>query len=247
MQTGKIITKIQFTSLLTLVALMSFFAGCKKDPGAALPAKVTISNVKSMITNSATGEPDTVVYTYDNLGRQTTALTDTLLTTYTYSGDTVIMHYLLAGEQFTTFYTLSASGQAVSDSKGNSYAYNSSGYLTRQSYAYGAGYDSISYLYMLSGLNDSISIQHQQDAATHNLVTIRYTYLPTIDSRNFGLTFLGKQNTNLINTETDSQVLNGSTYSITYTYSYTFDSQGRVTQQVQTSGTSTYTTAYTYY
>jgi hypothetical protein len=90
-------------------------------------------------------------------------------------------------------------------------------------------------------------VRHQTDAGNNNLVTTSYTYLSTIDSRDFGLAFIGKQNTNLISTETVTQLINGSTYTVNYTYSYTFDSKGRVAQQVQSSGTATYTTAYTYY
>ena len=81
---------------------------------------------------------------------------------------------------------------------------------------------------------------------TNNVITTAYTYLPTIDSRNYGLAFLGKQNTYLVSTQSITQVISGAVYTISYSYSYTFDSQGRVTQQVESSGTATYTTSYSY-
>jgi hypothetical protein len=232
-----------FAPVLISLVFISFFMGCVKNPPPS--TNVTISKVKSQITTSSTGVPDTVIYTYDSLGRQITSQTDTLVMAYAYTANTVTMTDMLNGVHFLTIYNTNSAGQATSDSKGFVYAFNAAGYLTNYSYTGTGNYDST--IYAISGGDIDISVQHQADSATNNLVTTSYTYLSTEDSRDFGLTFLGKQSTNLINTETITQLTNSNSYSINYTYSYTFDSKGRVSQQVQSSGTATYTTSYTYY
>ena len=239
-------TRIKFHISVSVMAMVFLFAGCKKDPAISnTPTNVTVSNVKSQITTSPTGVMDTFVYTYDSNGRQLSNQTDTVVTSYVYASGTVTMNIALAGETFTTIYNTNTAGLATSDNKGDSYGYNSLGYLTILSHAVSGGYDSTAYT-IVNG-NVTTSVQHQIDATTNNTVTITYTYLSTIDSRNIGLAFLGKQNTNLISTENITQVINGSTYSGSYTYTYTFDSKGRVVQQLQASGSDTYTTSYTYY
>lgn len=229
--------------VLSFLFVAVFFSGCKKnDP---TPVTVTISKVKSQIITSPSGVPDTTVYTYDNTGRQITSLEDTLQTTYSYGSNTVTMTSMLAGQPFPTIYYTNSAGLATSDSKRFTYTYSSWGYLTSLSYTGTGIYDST--LYFVSGGNVDTTIRHQVDSATDNRVTTVYTYLPTVDSRDYGLSFLGKQNTSLINTETVTQLINGSIYSVSYIYSYAFDNKGRVTQQVKSSGTATYTTAYTYF
>ena len=235
----KRLTTLLFSFLLITILLSS----CKKDTSA--PINVTISKVRSQIITSSSGLPDTTIYTYDNTGRLYTSLEDTLLTTYTYGSNTVTVTSMLAGRTFLTIYNTNSRGLATSDSKSFVYKYSSWDYLTSLSYTGTGIYDST--LYFVSGGNVDNTVRHQVDSATDNLVTTTYTYLSIIDSRDYGLSFLGKQSTNLINTETITQVINGSTYTIRYTYSYTFDNKGRVTQQVRSSGTATYTTAYAYF
>ncbi len=231
------------TLLLSFLFVSVFFSACKKNN--PTPVTVTVSKVKSQIITSPSGVPDTTVYTYDNAGRQITSLEDTLHTTYTYGTNTVTMSYFLAGQNFGTIYYTNVNGLATSDSRRFAYTYSSWGYLTTLSYTATGVYDST--LYLVSGGNVDTTIRHQVDSATDNRVTTVYTYLSTVDSRDYGLSFLGKKNTNLINTETVTQVINGSTYTVSYVYSYTFDNKGRVTQQVKSSGTATYTTVYTYF
>ena len=220
-----------------------FLVACKKETPA--PITVTVSKVRSQIITSPTGVPDTTIYTYDNTGRLATSLEDTLLTTYTYGSNSITVTNMLSGHTFLTVYNTSPGGLATSDSKGFVYTYSSWGYLMSLSYTGAGTYDST--LYLVSDGNVNTTIRHQVDSSTDNRVTTVYTYLSTIDSRDYGLSFLGGQSTNLINTETITQIINGSTYTINYTYSYTFDNKGRVTQQVKSSGTATYTTAYTYF
>ena len=235
---------IKINLSVAVIAMVFLLAGCQKDK-AVSNGSVTVSLVKSQISTSPTGVMDTFIYTYDSNGRQLSNKTDTVVTSYVYASGTVTKNIALAGEVFTTVYNINNAGLATSDTKGNSYGYNALGYLTILVPITIGGYDST--LYTIVNGNIDSALQHQVDAATNNTVTTTYTYLSTIDSRNFGLAFLGKQNTNLINTENITQVINGTTYTSSYTYTYTFDTQGRVVQQLKASGSDTYTTSYTYY
>jgi|GEM_PF-2949665 len=236
---------IRYSVSVFIAFVVLFFAGCKKDAAVSgLPTSVTVSNVKSTISTSPTGALDTFVYTYDGNGRQLSNKTDTVVTSYVYASGTVTMNIALAGEIFTTIYNTNSAGQAISDTKGNTYSYDSLGYLTLLAHTISGGYDST--VYTIVNGNVTTSVLRQIDAATNNTVTTTYTYLSTVDSRNYGLAFLGKQNTNLISTENITQVINGATYTSSYTYTYTFDNQGRVVQQLEASGSDTYTTSYTY-
>ena len=228
-----------FMSLLVIMA-----DSCRKDtPLSSGP--LSVSKVKTAITTSSSGVADTVTYTYDSLGRQLTSRIDTLVTSYTYASGSVVMNYLLNGEAFATTYTTNTLGLAISDSKGNVYTYDPNNYLLSMTYTGSGNADTSTYT--ISGGNVSGSVQYQTATAINNVITITYTYLSTLDSRSYGLAFLGAPDKNLIQTENITQVLNGSTYTTSYSYSYTFDASGRVAQQVQASGSATYTTVYTYY
>ena len=117
--------------------------------------------------------------------------------------------------------------------------------MTSLSYTGNGNYDSTTYTISTGDLISSV--EHQADAATDNRVTTNYTYLSSLDSRDFGMTSsTGRRSTHLVSTESIVQLINGSRTTISYTFTYTFDAQGRVTQQVRTSGSVSYTTTYTY-
>ena len=106
-------------------------------------------------------------------------------------------------------------------------------------------YDSTTYT--IANGNVQTEVEHQVDSATDNRVTTTYTYYSNIDNRDYGMNVLsGMPNNNLIKTATIVQVINGSTYTSAYSYTYSYNAQGMVTQQVKSSGTATYTTNYTY-
>jgi len=232
-------SRAKFIVVPVLIFLVSFLACCRKD--SAIATAATTSLVKSAIIDS--GYANT--YTYDSLGRQIMAQIDTVVTTYGYGQGYVLKTITLAGQQFITDYTTNASGLATSDTKGYVYAYDNSGYLISKSYTGAGSFDSITYT--ISGGNAITSVEHQADSATNNVITTNYTYLSTIDSRNFGLAFLGKANTNLISTVAITQTISGSSYTANYTYTYSYDSRGRVSQQVINNGSASYISTYTYY
>jgi hypothetical protein len=164
---------------------------------------------------------------------------------YAYHQGSVQMNIALAGDIFTTTYYTNTLGLATSDSKGDNYSYDANNYLTTMWHTANGSADTI--FYTIHNGNADTVIQRQSDSLTGNAVTTIYTYLPNTDSRNYGIAFLGTPDKNLVQTETITQALNGSAYSISYNFSYTFDASGRVTQQVMASGSASYTTAYTYY
>lgn len=233
-------SRVKFIVLPALTFLVLFLACCRKDT-AIVSTATTVSLIKTAVIDS--GYVNT--YTYDSLGRQIMAQIDTVVTTYAYGQGYVLQTIALAGEQFINDYTTNASGLATSDTKGYVYIYNSSGYLISKSYTGTGNFDSITYT--ISGGNVTTSVEHQADSATNNTITTTYTYLPNIDSRGFGLAFLGRANTNLINTVAITQIIGGSTYSVSSTYTYSYDSRGRVAQQVINNGSASYTSTYTYY
>ena len=228
--------------LLFFVFAVALFAGCKKDPATVANSS---SRVKTESTTSATGIAYVVTYSYDSSGRQVQSQTDTVVTTYLYGPDTITKTIALAGHYFITGYSTDASGHIISDSKFFKYSYDANGYLASLSYTGNGNYDST--LYTISGGNVTTTVEHQADSATNNTITTTYTYLAHTDNRDYGMAAMGKANTNLIGSQSISQSINGSMATLAYTFTYTYDAQGRVTQMVKSSGSVSYTTTYTYY
>jgi hypothetical protein len=231
---------IGFVFLAITAATLLLLASCRHDPSPAATGW-SYSLVQSQIADSGY----VYTYTYDTTGRQIRAQTDTMVTTYGYSAGSVVKTLSLAGSLFITDYTTDASGHAVSDSKGYTYTYDTNGYLTARYYTSAGSYDSVTYT--VSGGNVDTTVEHQGDALTSSLITTTYTYLTTKDSRNFGLSYLGTPNVNLIATQNISQVLNGTSYTAYYIYSYQYDSKGRVSTQNIYNGSANYNTTYKYF
>lgn len=233
---------IKVSVLSLIIAIAVFFSACKKDPAVTA---VTTAKVRSETTTSPTGSALTFRYTYDSAGRQLTATTDTVVTSYLYAAGSVTRTITLAGHYFVTNYVTNAAGYVASDSRNYVYSYDANGYRTGMSYTGNGNYDSTTYT--IANGNVQTEVQHQADSATDNRVTTTYTYYSNIDNRDYGMNVLsGMPNNNLIKTETIVQVINGSTYTSAYSYTYSYNAQGMVTQQVKSSGTATYTTNYTY-
>jgi len=232
----------QYSAIL-LLSLCISVTGCKRD--ATIQTAAGTSRVKTETTTSGTGIAYAVSYSYDSSGRQIQAQTDTVITTYTYGRDTITKVISLAGERFITGYTTNSLGKIISDSKFYKYAYDGNGYLISFSYTGGSDYDSTAYI--ISSGDVSSSTEHQSDSSTDNHITTTYTYLTTADPRDYGTAAWGQADKHLLSAKTITQLINGNTYTTSYTYSYAYDSQGRVSQQIQTNGSASYITSYTYY
>jgi hypothetical protein len=236
---------------IVIIAIFAV-ASCKKDNPATSNTGNTVNTgsagqVKtSSVITSLGGVDDTITTTfaYDTQARVVTeiivtshagmlAAPDTI--TYTYTATTVVQNDALNG---STTYTLNGAGYRVSDNTGDSWTYNSSGYLTQSIFSG----NNTSYTYnSLNQLATQTQLQLGGAAVTD---TFTYPANPVIQQ---GPTWSTGKSTGDLYT-TDVTVQNG--YPTTSTFTYTTNSQGKLTEATETSGTSgtvISTTYYTYY
>ena len=212
--------KKKFYSIMvfSLVASIALFSGCKKD---------SINGKVKSITSSSTGTASsTTTFTYDGQGRLISQQGATSTSSISYSQSTVTISTTGGA---TTIYTLNPQGYIASSNNGAvNYAYDDAGFLTTET----AGANS---------LRRTISngdIQSETTIINGSTTTTTYTRMSNVDYRDFGLSFQGRSSTHLANTEIVTS--NGS--SVTYTYGYNFDGQGRVINETITSSAGNITT-----
>jgi len=160
----------------------------------------------------------------------------TTVTTNTYDAQNRLVEQQATG---TTPFTIAYSNGQVTVTQGSNitiFTLNSAGYATTSS-SHAAG--------ATTSVNTISNGDLQSSAQTTNgaTTTYSYTYLTTVDYRSNGVAFLGKNSTHLVNTLTVSAGTNNTTV---YTYSYTFDSKGRVQTQSLSSVNGTDIISYTY-
>jgi YD repeat-containing protein len=210
---------LQTAVVLMAISGLSLMTSCKKT--AAVNGQV---KTETSVNN---GNSTTTVYTYDSQGRQ---IVSSGGVSYAYSQSTVTQTNTTGTP---IIYTLNNQGYAASDNNGETYSYDNNGYLTTA---------------VLGANSESFTISNgDQVSATFviNGVTTTYTvsYLSNVDYRDYGLKFLGKNSTHVLNTI----VKTSGGASTTTTYSYNYDSQGRVVTQTATdSNGNVTTTTYTY-
>ena len=223
--------KILYTSsTLVLIGALLVMGGCKKTP------VVTGFIASQTETNSPNGGTPTTTVTTNTFDSQNRLVeqqaTSTTPVTLAYSNGQVTV---TQGSNIT-IYTLNSAGYATSDNNGYTYVYDNNGYnTTASSHAAGA----------TTSVNTISNGDLQSSAQTTNgaTTTYSYTYLTTVDYRSNGVAFLGKNSTHLVNTLTVSAGTNNTTV---YTFSYTFDSKGRVQTQSLSSVNGTDIISYTY-
>lgn len=186
----------------------------------------------------------TTSYDYDSEGRLTrweqTGAGTTYLVTIQYGSGTVTWTESFtdsSGTQSgTTIYTLNGQGLAASDNSGNTYTYNADGNQTMTSGSSG------SFTYTWVGGNNTVETAADSSGTVQGTTT--KTYLTDkVDYRDYGLGFMGKPSKNLISSS--ASTWGGSTQNATYTYEY--DSKGRVSKETMTySGSTPSVTTYTY-
>ena len=179
-------------------------------------------------TNSSTGVTTTYSFTYDAQNRITgeTISDGSPTASYSYGTGTVTK---IQGTT-TTVYTLDNAGHAVSDNQGNTYTYDGNGFLTNESNPSGA-----STVNTISNSNIATTVQTTSTGTTTNY---SFTFMANPNSLKYGLDFLGAPDANLIKSES----ING----VSYSFSYTFDSHGRVQTLKIVSGPTTLSRTYTY-
>ena len=217
------------TSLLSVTILILIISGCKKEANSD-------GHVQTM-TNSGL----VTRFTYDNQGRLIFASNATGTTTIVYSQGKVTKT-TTSGGTFTTIYTLDSMGHAIYDDAGASYAYDSNGYLTSVIKNNGSSSDTTGFTISNGNVTGIIF-------NGHSIYPILCTYTGTVDSRDYGIYFLGKNSNYFggnIGTGKTRNLLNSAFENpITLEYSYVFDQEKRVSSQI-IAGPTLDTTTYTY-
>jgi hypothetical protein len=208
------------------VSALIFSSGCKK--AATIDGHVA-SYTETKTVTGQTPVTTTTTLTYDAQNRLTEIqATNSTPTTYSYGSGTVTQ---IQGANQVIF-QLNGSGLATSDNVGDVWVYDNNGYNTNYTNV-GQG---VSAVLTISNGNLT-SQQYTQNNVTS---TTSYTYLTTTDYRNYGQAFFGKNSVDLENSESTSPA------NTSKTFSYTFDSKGRVQTQTYISGTTNDVTTYTY-
>ena len=219
------------TIILTSLSIVSFISGCKKTSSVngLVASEVEVATVNGVITTT------TYTFTYDGQGRQIlkqTSGSTSSSTSYNYASSGQVVETITGTGAATITYTLNSQGYAESDGT-NTYTFTN-GYLTTEDDAAGNSINNT-----VSNGNVTAAIVVQGGVTT----IYAYQFSTTQDYRNFGLSFLGKRNTDLLSSETQTSTGTPTVYSITYTY----DSKGRVLQQTLSPGGNTsYVYTYTY-
>jgi hypothetical protein len=226
--------KKQFYQSAALVFFCTFLilTGCKKSSSPSSPGNTKVNGLIASRTevNTTNGTSTTTVYTYSYdgqnrlIGFQETNQTPV---TYVYGNDTVTE----TQGSTVTVYALNSAGLAVSDNQGNTYTYNSAGYLTNLTNISGASTVNI--------VSNGNIVNSVVTTAAGVSTTYSYTFLSTTEYRSVGVAFLGAGNTNVPQSETISSL--GA-----FPFSYTFDSEGRVKTLKIISGASTLVSTYAY-
>ena len=218
--------KIIYTSsTLFLIAAVLLIGSCKKTTVNGL-----VKSTADSYTSNGQTTNSTAIYTYDGQNRLTEYQPGSgTPTTISYGSGSVTV----TQGSSVTIYQLNSSGYATSDNQGNIYVYDNNGFNTTTT---NTGANTTNVFSISNG-----NVSSEQSTVNGVTTTYAYTYLSTADYRTYGLKFLGKNSVNLVNTESIS---NPNT--TTYTFSYTFDSKGRVQTQTYISGTTTDVTTYTY-
>lgn len=254
-------TKLMF---VVCVIFLSAFYSCKKSENNGTPA-TSQTRIKGVTFTDTSGNTfESSLYAYDDQGRLTTmSYIYTVLPSqgtmrFEYSANKVVRKEFTTGTNPVDIltYDLNSSGLAVKgvevtyDSLGNStgdtifstWQYDQSGYLIHHlQYHNPDSTGLLDYTYQVSGGN-TVSSTLQTGAYS---TTFTYEYWPdsknSISNLTMGQSFLGTPPANLLKSESVSGYP-------TMSYTYLFDSQGRVTkEQVQSSGGDIYQLGFTYY
>jgi YD repeat-containing protein len=188
---------------------------------------ITPGNQVKTQTITAIGVSIITTYTYDAQGRCVSANENNNLTTYTYGQGTVTIN----SSTGTTYGALNSNGLIIRGSDSTYYTYDANGYLIAETNT-GTGNSQTN---TISNGNLVSEVQ----TVSGSTVTNTFTYGSSYDSRNFGLAFRGKQSVNLCT----SNISSGSTT----TYSYTYDSYGRIATETISQSGPVVSYTYTYY
>lgn len=202
---------------------VAMLSACKREPSTG-----TTNFVKTATSLSA-DTLFTTTFSYDSLGRLSFESSSLGSFVYTYFPDSIIVTSFVSNDSSPagiSTYTLNNQGLELSLDPGDTSYYDSLGEKTEETYPG----DTTFYTWMNG---DKVS---QSVHTLSGISTVNYSYLSTVDNRETGQPYLGKTSKHLVASA-------GNT-----TYSYTFDSRGRVDNlSWQSPGMSPFTVHYTYY
>ncbi|HSZ87679.1 MAG TPA: hypothetical protein VK787_16715, partial [Puia sp.] len=177
--------------------------------------------------NSSTGATTVYSFSYDSQNRliQEEISDGTPTATYSYGTDTVTK---TQGTTITV-YALNNVGVVASDNQGNTYTFDANGFMTNETNPNGSStVNTVS--------NGNIVSTVVVSGGTTTNYTFTFTSKP--NTLKFGNAFLGAPDADLI----QSEGING----VSYPFTYTYDSHGRVATEKIVSGSTTLLRTYTY-
>lgn len=216
-------TKHTLIASVIIIVLMFSFESCKKSTSPN--GKIKGETYRHQFSDTTI--IDTLSYSYDQQGRVTVIQHVNGRETYVFSNNSYI-YTPVSGAPVTG--VLNGQGLVISTSNGASYGYDNNGYLISSTDTILSSYFIIANGNMVADsevVNGNSSVQH-------------YTHSSKVDYRDFGRSFAGKANHNLVLSDS----LNGVP---TNTTSYTFDNQGRVSTETISGNGLLLTTTYSYF
>ncbi len=235
-----------FTSFAFILMGALLFTDCSKSSNATTPTCYPFTveyGVGNMMTFAYAGNyvtsnvyvnganSNTSLYTYDAQNRLSTITSRSYVGSYYYDGNNRVdsIAYLNSG----TF------------DWADKYSYNSSGQLAQDQFYNSSGpnpYYTVTYKYPNSSTHNYSSIIYYYPSGARLTSTNHYTYDNKNNPFNFFRSFDPTTTPNNVVTEADSDSISSSTYN----YNYTYNSNGYPLTVTYQSGTTTYTTNYTY-
>jgi YD repeat-containing protein len=223
-----------FFALSPVVLFCSFlFSSCSKSSsgnnGGGGGGGTTVSDLVASFTNnnSSTGVNTVYTFNYDAQNRliEEQISDGTPTATYSYGNDTVTK----TQGTTTTVYALNNAGVVASDNQGNTYTFDANGFMTNETNPNGS-----------STTNTVSSGNIVSTVVVSGGTTTNYTFTFTSkpNTLKFGNAFLGAPDADLI----QSEGING----VSYPFTYTYDSYGRVQTEKIVSGSTTLLRTYTY-
>lgn len=233
--------RLRVSGILLLLILL--LETCKKDNNFTNQYRIKSTTIR---TNNGLSYIDHFVY--DSIGRLTEDYHDgSNFVIYNYYPDKIIeISQTSLQSSIDTLY-LNSLGLVSYTTSGYSYTYDNNGYLLQQIYTHSGYRDTLTNI--ISNGNE-VSYQNDQHQSSSDTYFSRNdTYSNDIDTRYWGVFFLGKSNKNLL--RNSSYISSGSNITTTrYStdYFYRYDNIGRITQvmTISTNNSDTSRIDYTY-
>lgn len=229
-----------FILLLTLLSMYTCLAGGKNDHRIRSETNISNDSIFFFTKENVYGKSGRIIsYIHSQLANpQDTSdigKRDTTYATLHYTPHSFIIRY-----KDTAIHKVSGSlnnqGYIVRLKSGEMYEYDSAGFRVRTKNRYGIQINEI--------VNGDIVKSYWIARDTNMNHTTTYAYYPDIDTRDFGWELYGRRNAHLLKSRTENRP-NSDPLTVYYTYEY--DSQKRITKEIQSTAQRALITSYTYF